>query len=379
MDLLDRLRALQAGARDYVVLPYTPATKSTQLVWIAPDEDVWEDFSELEDVSDELDAYLPLGTVELGADTLRILVVQREAPHAVSIYYEGFRPVAASLEAFEAALLEKGEEPPAATLDAVCTAAGVRIDAGDYAVAVAMLTPALARHPREPDDRAHRALREQLAAGWTDLGVAHHELGDDRAATDAYEVAVKWGSKAAQGNLLTLAIDGKRWPEARALAEELLSGYKPPAELSALRTKLLHVLAELGEHDAAVALATKHVSYLHELTKIDHAQAVTLQTQLLAALAASPREGRSQEVVDAARVIIEPPLPPPGAAEVITLRDIMAASRLIRAGKVVELRALLERLPDLVKEADITQVIDELPASPTKSEIEELVMETLLG
>lgn len=375
MSLLERLRQLSNEPRNHAVVPLRPATQPVPLAWLQPDADVWDDYPELDDVMDELTSYYPLASARLSDSEFRCVVVHRNAPHPVSMFYEGFQRVAPSLDAFIAALLLPGEKPVATTLEGAVEAASARLDAKDYSAAVALLTPALSRHPRAPGENPERALRDLLRAGWTDLGVAHHELGDDHAAADAYRVAVAWGSKTACGNLLQIAVDAKQWNDARSLMSDLSSFYLPPDEMNAFRVTSTQTLAELGERDEALALAAKHAEYVREVAKQERTRGEALQKSFLTALDALSVSAEGKQIVDAVRHVVAAPLPPaPGPGEP-TLAEIATAVRLIEAAKVRQLRSLFTKVPALMKHPEVTSTVAQ---STQASEIQNLISEVLL-
>jgi tetratricopeptide (TPR) repeat protein len=373
MGLSRRLGQLAASTRDHVVLPFSYATQSARLHWLAPDESVWSEFPELEDVEDELASYLPLASAALAQDQVRCVVVHREAPHAVFVFDDGFRELAPSLEAFAASLLGADERTPAAVLEDACVAASTRLEAGDHAGAVALLGPALALHPRAPSEHVHRELRKRLASAWTDLGVAYHALGDDRAAGEAYEVARDWGSKAAVENLLSLAVEEGRWAEARSLVEALREWFHTPDSQNALVVTQARVLCATNDREAAAALGAQHAGYLRALAAKELPRAETLRTQLLAGLDALAFSGAAREALDALRDPLSTPLPAPPAPSEISQGDVATAVRLIGATKIPQLRSLLTKLPGLIREAAVVGALAALPDGARSGEVRALV------
>lgn len=267
--------------------------------------------------------------------------------------------------------LDERDGESAATLEKTVEAARARFDEGDHAAVVALLTKSLERHPRAPGDQPERELRDLLRVGWTDLGVAYHELGDDVASAEAYRVAVAWGSKVACGNLLTLAMDAQRWSEARTIAADLAGFYLPPDELIALRVSSARIYAELGDREAAVALAAAHAAYLRELASSDHGRAAALQRGFLSALdAMSPVSG--MEVLAEVRKAIAAPLPSP-LIEEMTADDIANAVRLIGAGKARQLRSLVNKMPALASEPAVMTAVEDLPPSGDKTDLQQIL------
>jgi hypothetical protein len=267
--------------------------------------------------------------------------------------------------------LDDRDDESAATLEKTVEAARARFDRGDHAAVVALLAKSLERHPRAPGDQPDRALRDLLRVGWTDLGVAYHELGDDVASAEAYRVAVAWGSKVACGNLLTLAMDGLRWSDARAIAAELAGFYLPPDELNALRVSSARIYAELGDRDAAGALAAAHAAYLRELASSDHGRAAALQRSFLSALDAMLPVAGTDLLADVRRAIAAPL--PSQQLEEMTADDIATAVRLIGAGKARQLRSLVKKMPALATEPAVMTAVENLPPSGDKTDLQQIL------
>jgi hypothetical protein len=374
MSLVVRIRALIAASPHHrIVLPRSPATP-VPLIWLDPeDADAWAGYPELDDVADELGAYLPLAEAAVSADDRRCVVVAREPPHAVAVFDDGFHEIAGSLDALFAALLGADQPSPAAVLDAATTAADARLDAGDPAGAIAALTPALAGFPAAPTGREPSPLAELVAAAWTDLGVARHVAGDDTAAAEAYTIAAAWGSEPARCNLLELAVQASRWADARGLAETLLASWKAPDELNELRATYARVLAELGDHAAAATLGVEHAGYLRWLAGDERPRAEALQAAFLAQLDdivdASPG---CAPAVAAIRPAIAAPLPAEGE---ISADDIAAVLEAIAETKALRVRSMLSARPALLDLPEVTAAIAGTPDTSRGAQIRALAEE----
>ncbi len=376
MSLVAQIRAWSARHPTVrIALPFARPTQSFALAWLETDSaDAWDDYPELDDVADELAGYAPLADVELGDDEHQCVVVARAAPHAVYVFDDGFVELAPSLDAFFADVaLTPGTLPPATMLEAACEAASARIDANDPAGAIAILVPALANHPRARAGGTE-ALADLVARGWTDLGFAHHAVGDDRAAADAYAIAVAWGSEPARSNLLTLAIDAGRWGEARSHAETLLASFKPPEELTALRTAYARVLAALDDLAVAEQLGAQHADYLRWLATSDRPKAEALQARFVAALDEAASASPSP-IFAAVRAPVAVPLPAPAPPGEVAPADIATAVRLVRSMKSLQLRSLFRTTPALIHAPEVSAALRELPDSEKAKDIRRLVAE----
>jgi hypothetical protein len=94
MTLTDRIEALSEGP-NHLALPMH-GDSPFELHWVEPES--FDDYPELEDVADALDGYLMLAAAQR-SDTLLPILVAKQAPHAVSMFFDGFHVIAPSLEA----------------------------------------------------------------------------------------------------------------------------------------------------------------------------------------------------------------------------------------------------------------------------------------
>jgi hypothetical protein len=123
------------------------------LRWHDPaDASVFEDYPELEDVADDLAAYLPLAAA-VTADDVRCVMLAREAPHRVTVFDDGFHVLAPSLEQlFDAAVLAPNSTD-------------TRADRKDEAAAA---IAALSQHEQAGRWQDARVAAEALLATWKD-------------------------------------------------------------------------------------------------------------------------------------------------------------------------------------------------------------------
>lgn len=313
MDLIARLRGLsEEMVERRTTLPLRPSSSAYPLAWLDLDApDVWDGYPELDDVEDELVAYLPLADVTIHEDEHRCLVVARQPPHAVSVFDEGFLQIAPSLDVFVQGLLGPGETPlPAASASASASPSPVQL-----------------------------AAQLQAAA---DVAIAAGRWAEARQLVE--EALSRWKPPEALNEL--------RARLARVLAE--LCDRAAGAELAAAHHDYLVWLAS-DEHDRAVALQARFAEVLGEMrigAAGDAEILVTVRAVVCAELAA--------------------PAPPPTAA---SEREIDLALRLVRSGKAPGLRSLLARVPALLDVPAMLAALAELDTSPRAAEVRQVVAE----
>jgi hypothetical protein len=236
-ELLSRIETLtRQHATPHVALP--PGRRVVALRWHDPaDASVFEDYPELEDVADELAAYIPLAAAVV-PDDVRCVMLEREAPHRVMVFDEGFHVVAPSLEQFFAAAVLAADAPAPRTDPA---------DPADPADKDAEAVAALSGHEQAGRWSEARVAVEALLATWkvsevlTDLraryAVILARLGDqaaiDKLATDHVR------------HLVWLA--GSERPRALALQATMLARLD-----EAMRDDLAPLLARIREAIAAL-------------------------------------------------------------------------------------------------------------------------------
>ncbi len=221
-ELLSRIEALTShhpSAR--VALP--PSGQVVALHWHDPaDPSVFEEYPELEDVADELAAYLPLAAAVV-PDDVRCVMLAREAPHRVMVFDDGFHVVAPSLEQFfDTSVLAPGSPAPHAD------------HRDDHADALA----ALSEHEQAGRWHEARVAVEALLKTWK----APEELTELRA---RYAVILaQLGDRAAADTLAAEHVKHLVW----------LSGSERPRAL-ALQARMLALLDDVMHDDVAELLA----------------------------------------------------------------------------------------------------------------------------
>jgi hypothetical protein len=259
MTLETKLAALKKGEkRDRIVLPFH-GNDLYRLSWLAPETKSFSDFDELDDVSDELEGWLPIAEADG-----RCVMARAEAPHEVAIFYEGFQPVAPSLEAFFAdALFAKGEMPPLAKLEDAVERAEAKIDAGKWKDALKIMTEALAPYKKKmPDPKRETVADDEdaLGQGYLFLGLAAHECGDDELALEAYTLGQAFLEFACGRNIMVLHLDHERYAAAIAFATALLEEWErkiPLDEELEIRGRMLVAYWLSGDAKTAERLTTK--------------------------------------------------------------------------------------------------------------------------
>jgi hypothetical protein len=351
MSLIERIAALHDGSRQITLPLHGDARFEVQ--WM--DAEGFDDFPELDDVEDELADWWLLAAAERG-DVLLPILIRKAEPHAVSVFFEGFQPLANDLESFAKKLMRPGQRTPAEVLRAALDEAASAIEARRFASAVATLEENLAAYREAPAAGEHASLRQELARGFTDLGFSWHALGDGAKAALAYEQGAAHGSVAAGMNLLTMHRDAGDWTRARARAESLLSRFKNPEDLTAIRTIYAIALAKLGDAQALQKLTVEHVDYLKWLSGSELEKATALREELVAKLEAASSAPSERALLEPMRAALSQ------ASLVSKLKgpsenDITRALETIEKKQELRFQNWLKSKPALAKEPRVLEAI----------------------
>lgn len=354
MSLSERIQALHAGHRR-LALPFH-GDAPFELLWA--NEQNFDAFPELEDVEAELSQYLLLATARR-SDVLLPILVSKAPPHPTFVFFEGFHPIAESLEAFSEKLSQGERVAPAALLRAGLDEASGLLDAGRYSDAAEklelLLEPYLA--PQSADDAA---LGTQLARGFTDLGFAWHQLGDEAKATRAYELGATHGSFSAGKNLLTMHREAGDWRAARARAEALLERFSSPEDLHKIRIDYAIALAKLGDAVALEKLGAEHVDYLKWLAHRELEKAKSLRDDFVAQLEVVRADSATQPMIEPLAAALTQ-LSLVGKPKEASDRDVARVLEAIEKQQELKFKNWLRSKPALAEDPRILEAVGTLP------------------
>jgi hypothetical protein len=216
------IRRLQAAAGEkWIVVPYDSVTARHKIRWLEPDPAHYRKFPELDDVADELAAWLPIGKV--GRECV---VAEKKPPHRVAVFMEKLWPVAPSLDHFfREVVLGKGDKTPAQRLERARKDAIKLESRGSAEEGAKLLATALEGYRIDPDPERDTVedIEEHAAEAWNSLGVIAQTAGDRASSIAAYLHALAWGSSLAAANLVSLHLDTKRYAEAVEWGQEHLA------------------------------------------------------------------------------------------------------------------------------------------------------------
>lgn len=350
MDLTDRITALHDGP-NRLALPFH-GDAPFELHW-AFDQD-FEAFPELDDDEGVRSDYLLLATAQR-SDALLAMVISKAAPHPVFVFFEGLQRVTESLDALVRMLAEPDPSIRREGLRAQIEESARAIDARSYADAVEGLERALGPftstqlEPRDP-------LAPLLARGFTDLGFARHQLGDQAQAALAYERGAALGSVPAGKNRLTMFRDAADWSSARAWAEGLLQRFKNPVDLTEIRGAYAIALAVLGDRQVLEGLTAQHVDYLKWLANTELELATALRDQLVATLQAAEVEVGARALLEVASASLRQ-VALVSKARSLSERDITSALEAIRKDQESRFKNWVKSKPALAQEPRVLEAI----------------------
>lgn len=365
VNLSERIQTLHPG-NHRLALPFH-GDAPFELLWA--NEQNFDAFPELEDVEAELSQYLLLATARR-SDVLLPILVSKAPPHPTFVFFEGFHPLAESLEAFAKKLSQAEQVAPAERLRASLDEVSGVLDAGRYSDAAEKLELLLSPY-RAPQAAGDAALATQLGRGFTDLGFAWHKLGDDAKAASAYELGAKFGSFSAGKNLLTMHREAGDWTAARARAEALLQRFSSPEELNQIRINYAIALAMLGDAAVLQKLSAEHIDYLKWLANREVDKAKSLRDEFLAQLEAL----RADPVT---RTMIEPfaaaltQLSLIGKPKEASDRDVARVLEAIQKKQELKFKNWLQSKPALAEDPRIIEAVGAL-AEPTASAFQRIL------
>lgn len=355
MELPARIAALREGP-NRLALPFH-GDAPFELAWAV--EQDFDAFPELEDVEDELSSYLLLATALRGEVLLPILISKPE-PHPVSVFFDGFHPLADGIDAFAQRLARPDPLAAAkAALRAGLEEASRSIDAGQLARAAEKLEEVLATYGAPPAAGEREPLGQELARGFTELGFVWHELGDDAKAAHAYELGAAHGSVSAGKNLLTMHHDAGDWARARTRAEALLGSFKNPEDLTTIRVTYALVLAALGDAEGLQKLAAEHVDYLKWLASSEVDKARALRDEFVTKLREASADATAQALIEPMAAALSQ-VPLVGKAKGPTERDIARTLEAIEKKQESKFKNWLQSKPVLAKDPRIIEAVDAL-------------------
>lgn len=285
----------RAAKRDRVELPFTDG-EVFKVTWLAPDAKTFAKFDELDDVKDELRAWMPVGKADG-----RCIMAKVEAPHAVAVFDDGFQPLAPSLDAFFGTkLLAKGEKSPLKKLEDAVEKADAKLEAGKAKQALELLKEALAPYQTMPDPKRENVEdnEDALGRGFCLMGVAAHECGDDDLALRAYTFGQAFLEFSCGRNIMILHTDHGRYAEAIAFATNILAEWERKISIEdelEIRGRMLAVHWLQGDAKTAEKKTSEWLA---------RAKATKKERKMLLDVVADALDGKAPDALQAAKRLL---------------------------------------------------------------------------